>query len=148
MESKCKCLTAKGVRCSRIGKTEYHGYCFQHKDCKSPVKVSPTKPKVKKPTKVDEHKRALRKLAKIEDLEKRIAAQSQIVKYKPKPLPKKPVKKVKNVSPVGIPYMPREMIVKMFLHMDPKTIIQTCTSSKYNEICTDKFWTVKLKEKN
>ena len=96
MESKCKCLTAKGDRCSRLGKTEYKGYCFQHKDCKTPVKnvkVSPAKPKVKKPTikkpikKIDdaEHKKALRKLAKIEALEKRIAAQSQIVKYKPKP---------------------------------------------------------------
>ena len=43
---KCKCLTAKGDRCSRFGKPEYHGYCFQHKACKTPVKtikVSPTK---------------------------------------------------------------------------------------------------------
>ena len=82
-------------------------------------------------------------MAKIEDLEKRIAAQKQIVKYKPKPLPKRINK---NVSlPVGMPYMPREMMIKMFQHMDPKTIIQTCTSSKYNEVCDDTFWRMKLK---
>ena len=53
---KCKCLTAKGDRCSRLGKPEYHGYCFQHKACKTPVKVFHAKPKVKKPTKVDKKK--------------------------------------------------------------------------------------------
>ena len=143
---KCKCLTAKGDRCSRLGKPEYHGYCFQHKACKTPMKVSPKK----NPTKVDDHKRALRKLAKIEALEKRIAAQKQIVvakATKPKPLPK-PIKKVKKVSPIRPinPDLDADTAFILFMHMDPKTIVKVCSSSKYNNICTNKFWRSRLRQ--
>lgn len=138
---KCKCLTSKGSRCSRLGKAEYKGYCFQHKNCKTPVstKLSIKKPIVKKrSTKVDENKKALRKLAKIEELGKRIAAQ-QLATYKPKPLPK-PVKKVKN------PDLNRDAALVLFMHMDPKTIIKVCSASKYNQICDNKFWRMRLRQ--
>ena len=38
------------------------------------------------------------------------------------------------------------MVVKMFQHMDPKAVIQTCTSSKYNDVCDNDFWKLKLKQ--
>lgn len=55
----CNCITAKGTICSRAGKLEYGGYCFQHKNCKTPSfkgnsptrKIKP-KPLPKRPIKI------------------------------------------------------------------------------------------------
>ena len=53
----CNCLTEKGTLCTRPGKPEYNGYCFQHKNCekslvrKSPVKKIKPKPLPKRPIK-------------------------------------------------------------------------------------------------
>ena len=32
------------------------------------------------------------------------------------------------------------------MHMDPKTIVKVCSSSKYNKICDNKFWRARLRQ--
>lgn len=120
----CKCITEKGTVCSRPGKPEYGGNCFQHQHCKIPSSKgsSPNK----SPTR-----------------------RSPVKKIKPKPLPKRPTKAiVKRKSPIKIPIsvLPMDVISEIYLQMDPQDVVQTCAASKDKTICNDKFWKLKLKK--
>ena len=99
------------------GKPQYGGYCFQHKNCKTPFKGN--SPPIRR--------------IKPKPLPKRPAKSVGKNSIKPKS-PKR-----------SLPILPMDMMSEIYLHMDPETVVKTCASSKDKTICNDKFWKLKLK---
>lgn len=146
-EQQCQCLTAKGTQCTRLV-TPPALYCWQHKNCKTPVNVKrAASPKPKRS--VSPKQVAARKPVS----PRRTAKTPKSIQLTTPASPRKPQAQrnssILTTNPIG-QFLTGDPNVDMLvlLGLDDKTLATTCRTNKYaNRLCNDdNFWRQKVEQ--